>query len=225
MSRRLDNPCCSSISDDSQLKSDSDDEEVERQEEKKARRRRRFRIALLAVRYSQKFRSKKKWSLPRLIWPEYVEELIHQNEFDLTFRMSFLSFCKLVELLRVKLTVDDRQGNRSSEGSGCIMPELVVAMTLRWLAGGVWQDIKKVYGISGSHFYFLSLKFLDAILDCPELEIRLPDNTDIEALELLASQFEAQASQSVFRGCVGTLDGLTVLIKAPTAVEAENVLA
>jgi hypothetical protein len=62
-------------------------------------------------------------------------------------------------------------------------------------------------------------------MDCSDLKIRLPEYTNIEALELLASQFEANASRSVFRGCVGALDGLTVLIKAPSAAEAENVLA
>jgi hypothetical protein len=51
-------------------------------------------------------------------------------------------------------------------------------------------------------------------MDCSDLKIRLPEYTNIEALELLASQFEANASRSVFRGCVGALDGLTVLIKA-----------
>ena len=144
----------------------------------------------------------------------------------MTFRISFSSFNKLVDLLRVKLTVDESQAIRSSSNeSGCILPELVIAMSLRWLAGGQWQDIKKVYGVSRSHFFFLRSKFLDAVMDCSDLEIRLPDPTNIEALEQLASQFEASTSRSVFWGCVGALDGLTVLIKAPSAAEAENVLA
>ena len=62
-------------------------------------------------------------------------------------------------------------------------------------------------------------------MTCPDLEIRLPDSTDIDALKLLAAQFEASASRPVFRGCVGVLDGLTVFIKAPSANETENVLA
>ena len=220
--------CNSSIFDDSSqlLTSDSDDggeAGVETRLEQKAKRRKLLKMLLAARWRSQKSRSKK-WSPPRLIWADYVAELTHQNEFTVTFRMSFQSFCKLVELLRVKLTVDERQGNRSSESSGCILPELVVAMSLRWLAGGQWPDIKKVYGVSRSHFFFLRIRFLDAVMECSELEIQLPDCTDIEALEVLASQFEAQSSQSVFRGCVGALDGLTALIKAPTALEAENVL-
>jgi hypothetical protein len=210
------------ISADSILKTDSDNEEVEREQKAKKRR---FFFSLLAIRHRKKFRSKK-WSPPRLIWADYVAELLRQNEFNVTFRISFSSFNKLVDLLRVKLTVDESQAIRSSSNeSGCILPELVIAMSLRWLAGGQWQDIKKVYGVSRSHFFFLRSKFLDAVMDCSDLEIRLPDPTNIEALEQLASQFEASTSRSVFWGCVGALDGLTVLIKAPSAAEAENVLA
>jgi hypothetical protein len=139
--------------------------------------------------------------------------------------MSLLSFNKLVETLRVKLEVDVDQAQRSCKKSGPVLPELVVAMSLRWLAGGQWQDIKKVYGVSKSHFYLLRKKFMNAVVTCAALEIRLPDASDITALQLLASQFEGNASVPVFRGCVGALDGMTVFIKAPTAVEAENVLA
>ena len=66
---------------------------------------------------------------------------------------------------------------------------------------------------------------MDAVMECAELDIVLPDCTDIKGLEQLASQFEANASRSVFRGCVGALDGLTVFVKAPSAAEAKNVLA
>ena len=65
---------------------------------------------------------------------------------------------------------------------------------------------------------------MKAVVGCPTLEIWLPDSSNVEALQGLALQFEATASSPVLRGCVGALDGLTVLIKAPTASEAENVL-
>lgn len=89
------------------------------------------------------------------------------------------------------------------------------------------QSIKKVYaGVSRLHFFYLRGKIMEADMACPVLEIlRLPGTTtDIDALKLLAAQFEAKASRPVFRGCVvGALDGLTVFIKAPSAAETENV--
>jgi DDE superfamily endonuclease len=166
-----------------------------------------------------------KFAAPRLVWTEYVAQLIHQNEFAVTFRMSLLSFNKLVEILRESLEVHECQARRSSKTNGPILPELVVAMSLRWLAGGQWQDIKKVYGVSKCHFYYLRSKFMNAIIGCSALDIWLPDSSDNDALQALALQFERKASVPVFRGCVGALDGMTVFIKAPTALEAENVLA
>jgi hypothetical protein len=139
--------------------------------------------------------------------------------------MSLLSFNKLVEILRESLEVNERQALRSSKTNGPVLPELVVAMSLRWLAGGQWQDIKKVYGVSKCHFYYLRSKFMNAVVGCPILEIWLPDSSDIDALQELASQFGRKASVPVFRGCVGALDGMTVFVNAPTASEAENVLA
>ena len=89
---------------------------------------------------------------PRLIWPDYVAQLVHQNEFGVTFRMSLYSFNKLVDLLRLRLSVDEHQSFRCNHGeiSGCVLPELVVGMSLRWLGGGQWPDIKRVFGVSRS---------------------------------------------------------------------------
>jgi DDE superfamily endonuclease len=220
--------CDSSASEDSLLRcsstdSDNNNKEIENVDEVAASRL-PFLYTLFFRRRNYR-RWKKRWSLPRCIWSDYVEELTHQNEFKVTFRMSLMSFNKLVQLLRPALTIDELQSSRASRGRKPVIPELVVAMSLRWLAGGHWPDIKKVYGISRSHFYFLRMKFMRAVMACPALEIRLPDSSDVVALKKLASDFEAQTSKPVFRGCVGVVDGLTALIKAPSAKEADNVLA
>jgi hypothetical protein len=146
-----------------------------------------------------------------------VSQLIQQNEFSVTFCMSLFAINKLVGILRDDLEVHYHQALRSSKKNGPIQPELVVAMSLRWLEGGQWQDIKKVYGVSKGHFYFLRRKFMNAVVCCPTLEIWLPDSSDVEGLQRLALQFEATASSPVLRGCVGALDCLTVFVRAPTA--------
>ncbi|KAI2498388.1 nuclease [Fragilaria crotonensis] len=209
---------------DSILASSSDDSS-NKDDDQKYKRMYLNLLLITKIRNSTRARSKKFAPL-RLNWTDYVTQLVvQQNEFAATFRMSLLSFNKLVDTLRVKLEVDADQAGRSCKKSGPVLPELVVAMSLRWLAGGQWQDIKKVYGVSKSHFYSLRKKFMNAVVTCTALEIRLPDASDITALQLLASQFEGNASVPVFRGCVGALDGMTIFIKAPTAAEAENVLA
>ena len=90
---------------------------------------------LLSMRRRNYLRSIR-WSPPRLIWSDYVAELTHQNEFNVTFRMSLSSFNKLVDLLRLELLVDESQSHRASSGSrGPVLPELVVAMSLRCMVG------------------------------------------------------------------------------------------
>ncbi len=72
----------------------------------------------------------RKFAPVRLNWTDYVTQLVQQNEFAATFRMSLLLFNKLVETLRVKLEVDADQAQRSCKKSGPVFPELVVAMSL-----------------------------------------------------------------------------------------------
>jgi hypothetical protein len=90
----------SNISEDSVLKTDAEDGEVVLETDKRVKR--RFFFNLLLIRRRRYLRSKK-WSPPRLIWNDDVAELMHQNEFNVTFRMSHSSFSKLVDLLRAKL--------------------------------------------------------------------------------------------------------------------------
>jgi hypothetical protein len=210
---------------DSDSDSDSDNDADDNTDNKKGAKKSHYLLNLLLLRRHNLSRRRPKFVPTRLVWKDYVSQLIHQNEFSVTFRMSLGTFNKLVEILREDLEVNQHQALRSSKRNGPILPELVVAMSLRWLAGGQWPDIKKVYGVSKGHFYRLRTKFMKAVVGSPTLEIWLPDSSDVEALQGLARQFEATASSPVLRGCVGALDGLTVFIKAPTASEAENVLA
>jgi hypothetical protein len=76
-----------------------------------------------------------KWNSYRIIWEEYLLQMTHQDEFEETFRMSFPTFQKLVKLLRKDLLVDTLQAHRSTQGFGEIYPEMIVAFSLRWLAG------------------------------------------------------------------------------------------
>ena len=204
--------------------SDTDADDVKKDNTNR-RKKLRYLLNLLLIRRQYLRQRQPKFTPPRLVWTDYVSQLIQQNEFSVTFRMSLFAFNKLVEILRDDLEVHYHQALRSSKKNGPIQPELVVAMSLRWLAGGQWQDIKKVYGVSKGHFYYLRSKFMNAVVRCPALEIWLPDSSDVEGLQRLAKQFEATASSPVLRGCVGALDGLTVFVNAPTASEAENVLA
>lgn len=116
---------------------------------------------------------KTKWKHQRLNWNEHKEKKVHEGTFDQKYRMSVEAFDNLVELLRPMITQDQIKA-RNSCGEP-INPELVVAMGLRWLAGGSYHDIMDTFSVSQSSFYRARDIFLDAVIACDALKIRFPE--------------------------------------------------
>ncbi len=97
---------------------DSDEDAKTRMQEKnKNNSPSHLSLYLLLMRRRSYLRSVQ-WSPPRLMRSDYVAELIHQNEFNVTFRMSLVSFQKLAELLRPALSLNESPSNCALSGSG-----------------------------------------------------------------------------------------------------------
>ena len=86
------------------------------------------------------------------------------------------SFNLLCTLLRPSITVDVTRARAS--GAEPIYPELVMAVGLRWLAGGQWADICKGFCVSRASMYHIGNLFLDAVMDCNALAIKFPETVD-----------------------------------------------
>ena len=99
-----------------------------------------------------------------------LKKLCHQGKFHTRFRMSETAFNELVELLRPAL----QRVVYNSRSKEPIFVELIVAIGLRWLAGGSYQEIEDVFGVSTTEAYRSRNKFIDALLNCDQLQIRLP---------------------------------------------------
>jgi hypothetical protein len=160
-----------------------------------------------------------KWKHSRLDWNEHVEKLLHEEEFDATYRMSLEAFTTLLDFLHPMITPNLIKALNSCDEP--IYPEMVMAVGLRWLAGGSYSDIKNVYDISKNSVYRLKDIFLDAVLACNALEIRFPDTP--EELENICKRFEAKSTNTVMRGCVGAMDGLFATIKQPPLLTARAI--
>jgi hypothetical protein len=163
-----------------------------------------------------------KWDHCRVSWTDHVDKLIHEKMFDRTYRMSYESFCKLADMLRVKLTCDCVKSKASCAGtSGLpIFPELVMAIGLRWLAGGSYLDIKNAYRCSAASIYRCRNTFLYAVNACPELAIVFPDTP--EKLDKAVAAFAKRSTDNIIRGCVGALDGFLAQINCPSMEASEN---
>jgi hypothetical protein len=67
-----------------------------------------------------------KWKHSRLNWNEHVEKLLHEEEFDATYRMSHEAFTTLLDFLRPMITPNLIKARDSCDEP--IYPEIVMAV-------------------------------------------------------------------------------------------------
>ena len=103
--------------------------------------------------------------------PETISDLT-DREFQKTFRMPRFSFRKLLRLVHRDLEVDAVQAFRGS--GSMISPSTRLLLTLRYLAGGAYNDLTDYSGVGRG--YFSSDKTsgplwntVHALNNCPEL--------------------------------------------------------
>jgi len=81
---------------------------------------------------------------------------------------------------------------------------------LHFLAGGTYLDIRDKSEISSASFNRIFWKAITALLDTPELALKLPN---VDELPFCAQQFALLATNALqhpalFTGCVGAIDGM-----------------
>ena len=130
------------------------------------------------------------------------------------FRMDQPTFAYLVGALRPGI---DRNFVQAERAGGYISPELRVAMTIRWLAGGSYLDLKVHMGVATSTFYDIAEDVYDAIIETFPIKF----DTSRDALKERAAEFalRQRPHMRVFRGVVGAIDGLLVQIRCPRKSE------
>jgi hypothetical protein len=136
----------------------------------------------------------------RLDWYQHVKKCQHEKSFSWKYRMTHDSFCKLVKLLEPLL---HRDPERCSRGD-YIIPQLVVAIGIRFLAGEPYTALNDIANISTPSVYRLKNRFIFAVLNTEELKIKLPSSA--EEWESVRQGFENISSHGLFKSCVGAID-------------------
>jgi hypothetical protein len=145
----------------------------------------------------------------RLDWIQHVRKCLHEKSFSRKYRMSHRAFCKLVNILQPFL---ERDPSKCSRGQ-YIMPHIVVAIGVRYLAGEPYTALNDIANISTSSVYRLKNRFIWALSQPDELKIKLPSSAD--EWEKVRQGFENISSEKLFRGCVGAIDGFFAPIQQP----------
>jgi hypothetical protein len=171
--------------------------------------------ALLACRNNKITRS-------RLRWQQHVQLLLHENQFHIMYHMTIGSFNKLLEMLSPTLQLNERFGRLSSREP--ITCEIMLHCTIRFLACGSYHDIRQTASISKPSFYCVIWHTITTINNCAALAITLPRDSD--ELTTVAEGFKSKSTgEGAMNGCVGSLDGFLLQIKAPSHEECGNVPA
>jgi DDE superfamily endonuclease len=133
--------------------------------------------------------------------------------------MNLQSFNKLVSVLEIP--INHRQSLRSTSGNLPIEDHIYVSAGLRFLAGSMTADIATIYGMSEQSTDRIIDVFLDKVLACEALHIKIPTADD---LQRVANGFNrVSTAMGIFKGVVGAIDGWLVTINKPKESEVDNV--
>jgi hypothetical protein len=153
----------------------------------------------------------------RRAWDEYVATNKHRPVFRRHLRMSYESFCILIEKIRPHLIIPDEK--MGALRGGIIIPELKLYATIRYLAGAPYTDIAFFGGFSVTSFYAMLWQTIHAINKA--IAVNFPSSP--EDCAVLAADFERISYAGVISNCVGVLDGYLLAIVTPAKKHAKNV--
>lgn len=145
-------------------------------------------------------------------------------EFQQDHRLTRRAFNKLLGMIEDKLCANPELSQARAAASNCrldawVQPTLQLSMTLCWLAGGRWQEMRKTHGVSNAYFRRCVWKVIQAIDSV--LHIRFPFNNE-EELKQISQGFLDISSEGLLQHCVGALDGYVAEIQRPTVAECAN---
>ena len=151
----------------------------------------------------------------RLDWEDHVFKLNHEGMFERKYRMSQKAFENLVSLIQPIIDYDENK-NRYA----LVSVQVMLAITLRLLAGGSYLDVYENYGVCFKTLYGLRDKVISAILSCDCLKIRFP--TTENGLHEIRLGFMEASSYNLFHKCVGCIDGMLQEITCPSREDCDG---
>jgi hypothetical protein len=123
---------------------------------------------------------------------------LNDRDFEKRYRLSKTAFMDTYKVIKPLIdTADPSQAFCSSAGP--IRGEVRLAATLRWLAGGAWQDLILIYGLSRAELYESQWRVIDAINTSFPVTF---DMTDVETLLRLEAGFALKSRKQNWRGQV-----------------------
>mmetsp|Transcript_24451 Transcript_24451/g.59867 ORF Transcript_24451/g.59867 Transcript_24451/m.59867 type:complete len:392 (-) Transcript_24451:73-1248(-) len=129
--------------------------------------------------------------------------------------MSPEAFYNLVNLLLPNISLSDAHATSSTGGHTAIPPEVIVANGIRFMSGDPIRTLSHLWRISPASCHRIIELFLDAVMACPQLEIRLPETPE-EMSQAVEEWHALSTANGALHGFIGALDGWLAYINKPT---------
>jgi len=146
----------------------------------------------------------------------HTEQLIHENRFHTEMRMSPDAVSKLIDILEPQL----QRVEYNSRSEGPILPEHIVGVSLRTLAGGKLSDIRHIFKMSIAASYVCFNDFIDGVNTAPELAIKPPQSDEEWYRKNLG--FLAKSSHRIMNCAALCVDGFFQRTNMPSLSEVTN---
>ena len=161
-----------------------------------------------------------RWVHPRMdSYRLHTEQLIHENRFHTEMRMSPDAVSKLIDILAPII----QRVEYNSRSEGPILPEHIVGVGLRTLAGGSLSDIRHIFKMSVAAAYGCFDDFIDGVNTAPELAFRAPQSDEEWYQKHLG--FLAKSSHRIMNGTALCIDGYFQRTNMPSLSEVTNQIA
>ena len=137
------------------------------------------------------------------------------------YRMDAAAFWELHLLLLPYLKKKKSAVKKHRDGAknGLITTTARLSAAILYFAGGKADDIALVHGFSNTDVYKSVWRVVDAVNECPELDITFP--SDYEKQREIARGFFAK-SKVGFQRCCGAIDGMLVWTEKPTEADCKE---
>ena len=159
------------------------------------------------TRPKRKFEAQLDWAAMR--------DFLSEKEFRLMFGLSSQAFDYVLSLIKDEIKDTPTPGRGGIHASDVVLPEIKLAVTLRWLRGAQYHDLYYAYGMSRATFYRTWRRVCVAILKQPAMGLSLMPAIEawrqgnLRPLSELATGF-GRFTNGIFQFCVGAIDGVQV---------------
>jgi len=181
------------------------------------------------VRYSRMMNSRKQRSGPQgtkrkfstsFSWSEHADRL-NPAEFRMRYRLTLESFNKLKTLLLLWIETKNKKQAACTRPQGEVVPEVCLAIALRYFSGGMVDDLALIYHVSKQGCMNCVWKVVDGLNQCPELAFKMPSTEhDFEVLErdfreAHNRRYPSATGEESWVGQIGAIDGIDIAMKNP----------